>query len=457
MQDAPAVVVKRLFGTNGVRGVFGRDFTLELVHDLTLAIARHFGRGPILVGYDGRDTSPVVAKAVCSTLNYSGLDCRNAGLVPTPCLEYCVKSLGYAGGMMITASHNPPEYNGIKPVAADGVEISREEEDIIEGYYRSPERPAPVRWGSTAAEGRAVDTYLGGILSQVDAGSIAGKNYTVVLDMGNGAQAVAAPFLCKRLNCNVVELHGTIDGKFPGRGSEPTPDNLSDLSDAVKQNRADIGIAFDGDGDRSIICDENGSILTGDRSALVLVRHLLQGNPGSTIVTCLNSGHSIEGLAERYGSRVVRTRVGSVEVSRRMVSSGALAGYEENGGFMYGRHNQVRDGLMTLALALSVLESSGLTLSENASSLPASFTTKDKIRCTPAQASKLIEALHRAHPDADVTDGIKISLGPSRWVMVRPSGTEPIVRVYAEAPSSRALDSLITEYVSTAKVILDSR
>ena len=133
--------MKRLFGTNGVRGVFGKDLTLELVHDLTLAIARHFGRGPILVGYDGRDTSPVVAKAVCSTLNYSGLDCRNAGLVPTPCLEYCVKSLGYAGGMMITASHNPPEYNGIKPVAADGVEISRERGGCHRGILQIPGTP----------------------------------------------------------------------------------------------------------------------------------------------------------------------------------------------------------------------------------------------------------------------------------------------------------------------------
>lgn len=444
----------RLFGTNGVRGVFGKDFTLELVHDLTLAIARHFARGPILVGYDGRDTSRIVAKAVCSALNYSGLDCGDAGLVPTPCLEYCVPKLGYAGGMMITASHNPPEYNGIKPVAPDGVEISREEEDIIEGYYRNKESISAERWGSTAPEPRAVETYVAGVLSQVDAVAIARHNYTVVLDAGNGAQAVTAPLLCRRLNCNAILLNETIDGRFPGRGSEPTPDNLSELSDAVVRNKADVGMAFDGDGDRSIICDERGTILTGDRSALVLVRYLLTDNPGSTVVTCLNSGHAIEGLAEEYGSPVVRTRVGSVEVSRRMVSSGALAGFEENGGFMYGRHNQVRDGLMTLALALSVLESSGNAMSENVSSLPASFTTKAKVRCTPSQASKVIEALYRARPDSDTTDGIKTSLGPSKWVMIRPSGTEPIIRIYAEAPSARDLDALISEYTDKVRRII---
>lgn len=446
----------KLFGTNGVRGVFGKDFTLELVHDLTLAVAKHFARGPILVGYDGRDTSKIVAKAVCSALNYSGLDCGDAGLVPTPCLEYCVPKLGYAGGMMITASHNPPEYNGIKPVAHDGVEISRDDEDVIERYYQGRERIRAERWGSTTPEPRAVETYAAGVLSQVDAGAIARRSYTVVLDAGNGTQAVTAPLLCRRLNCNTILLNQTIDGQFPGRGSEPTPDNLSELSDAVVRNKADLGIAFDGDGDRSIICDEKGTILTGDRSALVLVRYLLKDNPGSTVVTCLNSGHAIEGLAKAYGFRVVRTKVGSVEVSRRMVSSGALAGFEENGGFMYGRHNQVRDGLMTLALALSVLESSRNTMSENVSSLPASFTTKEKIRCTPSQASKVIEALYRARPDSDTTDGIKMSLGPSKWVMIRPSGTEPIIRIYAEAPSAQDLNALISKYTSKARHIIES-
>ncbi len=125
----------QFFGTNGIRGVFKEDFTLEFIHDMTLAIGTYFKNGPILVGYDGRDSSPVIAKTVCSALNYCGLDCNNAGLVPTPCLEYAVKKLGYNGGIMITASHNPPQYNGIKPAANDGVEISREDELIIEDIY----------------------------------------------------------------------------------------------------------------------------------------------------------------------------------------------------------------------------------------------------------------------------------------------------------------------------------
>ncbi|CAD6526591.1 Phosphoglucosamine mutase (fragment) [metagenome] len=125
----------KFFGTNGIRGVFSEDFTLEFVHDMTLAIATYFKKGPILIGYDGRESSPIISKVVCSALNYAGLDCNVAGLVPTPCLEYAVKSLGYSGGIMITASHNPPQYNGIKPAAIDGVEISREDELIIEDIF----------------------------------------------------------------------------------------------------------------------------------------------------------------------------------------------------------------------------------------------------------------------------------------------------------------------------------
>ena len=440
----------RLFGTNGVRGVFGDDLTLEVVHDLTVAISRHLGEGRILVGRDGRHSGEVISDMVCATLNHVGRDCAYAGLVPTPCLEYCVRALGYAGGIMITASHNPPEYNGIKPVASDGVEVSRSDEYIIEEYYKQKSVPAPPRFGTTSAEPDAVRTYLDGILSHVDAEAIRRRGYTVALDMGNGAQAVVAPILCDRLNCRIVAVNDTIHGDFPGRGSEPTPENLGDLSAAIRDGGADLGVAFDGDGDRSMLCDENGDVLTGDVSALLLARHVLERNQGAALVTCMNSGLAVDGLAAGYGSEVVRTKVGSVEVSHRMVQCGAVAGFEENGGFMYGPHNQVRDGLMTLALALDALESSGQTISELVRTLPASYTAKTKMGCTPQQAAHLVSELARVHPGADTTDGVYITLGERRWVMVRPSGTEPIIRIYAEAPSKRELDATLSRYAGMA-------
>lgn len=447
--------MSRLFGTNGVRGVFGEDLTLEMIHDLVIAISKNLGEGPVLVGRDGRHSSHIISEMVCSTLNHVGRDCSDAGLVPTPCLEYSVAAMGYAGGIMVTASHNPPQYNGIKPVAADGVEVSRQDERIIERYYHTNEHmTAPVRFGATTPKPDVIDTYLTGVASHVDVAAIQEQGYTVALDMGNGAQAVAAPRLCEMLGCGAIPVNDTIDGDFPGRGSEPTPDNLEDLSSVVREGGADIGIAFDGDGDRSLLCDADGCVLTGDRSALLLAKNILEQNRGSQIVTCLNSGLAIDGLATGYGAEVIRTRVGSVEVSRKMTECGALLGFEENGGFMYGPHNQVRDGLMTLALALQAMSSSGQSISEMAQMLPASYTAKTKVQCSTTQAQIVVSELASTHPDADTTDGVRIKLGECRWVMVRPSGTEPIVRIYAEAASDEDLNAILSEYVSIIHSII---
>lgn len=445
----------QFFGTNGIRGVFKEDFTLEFIHDMTLAIGTYFKNGPILVGYDGRDSSPVIAKTVCSALNYCGLDCNNAGLVPTPCLEYAVKKLGYNGGIMITASHNPPQYNGIKPAANDGVEISREDELIIEDIYLKKNWiKNPSKFGITGTENRAIDVYLQGILSHIDSDKIKSKNYKVALDLGNGAQAVSAPIFCEKLGCEIFLVNEKIDGSFPGRGSEPTPQNLKDLSAIVKDNNADLGIAFDGDGDRSIFCDNNGEILTGDKSALVLAKHILNKIPESLVVTCLNSGSSIETIASQFNSKVIRTKVGSVEVSRKMVPTNALIGFEENGGFMYGPHNQVRDGCMTLGLMLDLLAISDKSLSEKINDLPSSYTTKDKVSCSAEDAKRLIQTLKDEFPNSDISDGIKISVDSNNWIMIRPSGTEPIIRIYGEAESQQKLDSLMSEYLQKAKSII---
>ena len=445
----------KFFGTNGIRGVFSEDLTLEFVYDMTLSIGTYFEKGPILIGFDGRESSPVICKVVTSALNSMGIDCNVTGIVPTPCLEFAVKMLGYSGGLMITASHNPSQYNGIKPAAKDGVEISREDELVIEDIYmRKSWLRNPKKLGTTGIEKRTIETYLGGIVSHVDSKIIESKHFKVVLDLGNGAQAVSAPDLCKTLNCETFLINEKIDGTFPGRGSEPTLQNLSELSKSVIKNKANVGIAFDGDGDRSIFCDDNGDILTGDKSAMILVQHILKKNPNSLVVTCLNSSSNIEVLADKFDSKVIRTKVGSVEVSRKMVPTGALIGYEENGGFMYGKHNQVRDGCMTLALMLDLLASSEKSLSAEIARLPPSFTTKDKVSCSPEKISKLISSLKDDFPNSDTSDGIKIAIDSKNWVMIRPSGTEPIARIYVESESQEKLDALLSEYLAKIKFIL---
>jgi len=446
--------MKKLFGTNGVRGVFSEDFTLEFVNDLVMSLAVYFKKGKILVGYDGRHSSPIVAKIVSSALNYSGLDCYMAGLVPTPCLEYATKKLGYDGGLMITASHNPAQYNGIKPVASDGVEISREDERKIEQIFNVKNWIKTNTFGKSFEEKSVISTYVDGIISLVDVNSIKAKKFKVCLDLGNGAQSVTAKQLCEKLGCDVYTINETIDGDFPGRGSEPTPQNLEELSDLVTGTNSNLGIAFDGDGDRSIFCDETGKILTGDSSALLLCDYLLQHYPNSLVVTCLNSGNVIETIVAKSNSHVVRTKVGSVEVSRKMVNDDALVGYEENGGFMFGKHNHVRDGAMTLALMLDLLSKSELNLSQNIKNLPPSFTTKTKIECSLEESKIAISELLKEFPDSNTSDGIKIQVDENNWVMIRPSGTEPIIRIYGESNSQQNLDLLISDFVEKIKSIL---
>jgi len=446
--------MKKLFGTNGVRGVFSEDFSLEFVNDLVMSLSSYFKKGKILVGYDGRHSSPIVAKIVSSALNYSGIDCYMAGLVPTPCLEYATRKLGYDGGLMITASHNPPQYNGIKPVASDGVEISREDERKIEQIFDEKNWIKADSFGKIFDESNTVSTYIDGILENIDKQSIEKRKFKVCLDLGNGAQSVTAKKLCEELECEVFSINATIDGNFPGRGSEPTPQNLDDLSKLVVDTNSDFGIAFDGDGDRSIFCDENGKILTGDSSALLLCDYLLEQYPNSQVVTCLNSGNIIEKIVEKSNSHVVRTKVGSVEVSRRMVNDDALIGYEENGGFMFGKHNHVRDGGMTLALMLDLLSKSKSNLSEKIRNLPPSFTTKTKIECSLEQSEVVISELLKEFSDSDTSDGIKIQVDGDNWVMIRPSGTEPIIRIYGESNSQQNLDSLISNFVAKIKSIL---
>ena len=445
----------KFFGTNGIRGIFPEDFSLEFIHDMVLAIGTHFGKGPVLVGFDGRESSPAISKVITSALNSIGINCNVTGIVPTPCLEFAVKTLGYSGGIMITASHNPPQYNGIKPVAKDGVEISREDELIIEDIYLKQNWIKHSNgWGITQKEERTLQTYLDGIVSNIDSKLVESKQLKVVLDLGNGAQAVSAPKFCNVIKCKTFLINENIDGKFPGRGSEPTPQNLAALSKKVIENNADVGIAFDGDGDRSIFCDNNGVILTGDKSALILTQHILRNNPNSLVVTCLNSGSTIEVLAEKFDSKVIRTKVGSVEVSRKMVPTNALIGFEENGGFMYGRYNQVRDGCMTLALMLEFLASTEKSLSDEISGLPSSFTTKDKVKCSSEKVSKLISLLKEEFPNADTSDGIKIIFDSKNWVMIRPSGTEPIIRIYAESENQEKLDALMSRYINKVELMI---
>jgi phosphomannomutase / phosphoglucomutase len=454
-EDSP-----KLFGTNGVRGIFGQDLNLEFIMKVSRSLASFFANGPILVGFDGRISSPVISKIVSATLNSSGTDTCMAGLLPTPCLQYATKYLGYKGGVMITASHNPPEYNGIKAIANDGVEISRDDESKIELNFNSGEILPVRKIGRESNDDRVISSYVNSAIQVVNSEKIYSKGFRIVMDIGNGTQALVAPIMAQKLGCKVLTVNGNIDGNFPGRGSEPTPTNLSTLTSLVKSTNADFGVAYDGDGDRSIFCDENGQIIWGDKLGASLIAYLLKnGYEGTDIVCPVNTTMMVSIVAQNEGSKVIHTKVGSVEVSREMIKRNAVLGLEENGGFMNGRLNSVRDGALTTLLVLEMLSSSSgkRPLSREIMELPQLYQYKSKFHCKSLElAQRVIESCssHGTSIRIENLDGVKIWIDEETWVMVRASGTEPLVRMYAESTDKDLLDSKVREYTKVIRNVL---
>ena len=324
----------RLFGTNGVRGIFGKTLTLDMIIDLVHSFGTYWEGGDIIVGSDGRKSSHILSQVVQASLNSDGFQVDNAGYIPTPCLQYSTKTYGYTGGIMITASHNPPEYNGLKPIAKDGVEISRQDELTIEKIYRDKQFKKSMKLGFTHSR-EFLHSYMNAVIALVDSEKIKSRKFKIVMDLGNGVQALVAPTICEKLGCKIIPLNGNIDGDFPGRGSEPTPENLNQMSLIVKSTGANFGVAYDGDGDRSLFCDNEGKVKWGDRTGGLLVNYLLAEKHKKVEVVCpINTTAVVSKIVNDLGSIVRYTKVGSVEVSREMINKKALLGLEENGGFM---------------------------------------------------------------------------------------------------------------------------
>lgn len=450
-----AVSQQRLFGTNGVRFVPGVSHDLDFVIDLAGAIGTYFGGGEVLVGQDGRVSSPALANSALSGLMSSGLNVAEAGLVPTPALQYAVKEHGFRGGVMVTASHNPPQYNGLKIIARDGVEIPRLDEQRIEKIFsdRSQNKADWKSVGVTRAAPDVVKTYIDGILNKVNTKEISERKFNVVMDLGNGAQCVAAPYLVEALGCKLTTLNSVVDGTFPGRGPEPTPDTLNDLSAAVKASGADLGVAYDGDGDRSIFCDEDGRVLWGDRTGCLLADYLLERTHNGTVVTPVSSTQAIEMIAKKRGAKVLRTRVGSVDVSRTILERKALFGFEENGGCIYSPHIPVRDGGMATALMLECLAARGMAFSRSMDfSVPRFFQSKTKMAVEKKRFDAIMKAVEKqAKGKVERMDGLKVWTAEHSWVLVRPSGTEPLIRIFAESETQVEADALVKKFAKVVK------
>jgi phosphomannomutase/phosphoglucomutase len=435
----------KMFGTNGVRGLINEEFSVDMVLNLGRAIGTNLGPGQIALASDSRMGSEMFSRVVTAGLLSTGCSVTDLGLVPTPTLQFMVPRLNCVSGVMITASHNPPEFNGIKVIGPNGIEISRAIENQIETIYHSVEFKV-ADWkniGHVDYDDSAIDQYLSAIKSHLDVTSIKKRKLKVVIDCANSVGALATPQLLKDLGCKVVSLNSQLDGTFPGRNPEPLPDNIVELGRTVKSTGADIGIAHDGDADRATFVDETGRVLWGDQSFALIASRVLSKKPGSILVTPVSSGKLIEDVAEQAGAKIDWTVVGSVDVSHRLAEIKGDLGGEENGGLFYPPHQPIRDGAMTAAQIIEIVATEGKTLSQLVGELPVYFSTKVKVPVPSDKKDPILQALIELTKDMDciTTDGVKI-LYEEGWILIRPSGTEPLYRSFAEGKTQDAADRL---------------
>jgi len=451
---------RRLFGTNGIRGLVNKELTVEMAASIGSAIGTFFKGGNLVVGYDARTSSPMLANAVISGLIATGCNVLFAGMAPTPTLQYTVKDYKADGGVIITASHNPPEYNGIKVLWSDGIEISREQEIEIENIFFDG-KLSYAGWnslGTIKPLSGIMDRYIEAVKRHVDTAKIASKSFHVVVDAANSVASLTIPRLLREMGCKVTTINANIDGTFPGRLPEPRPENLKELSLAVRALGADLGVAFDGDADRSIFVDEKGEIHWGDKTFALVAKHFLKENPGEKIVTPVSSSTLIKDVAEAYGGEIVWTKVGSVVVSHTMKALNAKLGGEENGGIFYGPHLAVRDGGMATALILNIMAKEGQPLSKMLEELPKYFIEKGKVECPERLKDMVLEKLIEKVKGSNLStiDGVKAWFEDKSSILARPSGTEPLYRLYAEAKTAEKAKKLILEYETIIKGIIDS-
>ena len=450
---------KRLFGTFGVR----RTANDVLTPEFATRLAACYGsvvKGKIAVGADTRTTSPMLKDAVIAGLLSAGCDAVDLGTLPTPAVQYAVRQY-YDGGIMITASHNPPKFNGLKFLDEFGIGLPDDIELEIESLYFDSE-PIRANWdeiGEKYTNDNIIDEYIHTAMSNVDVDAIKEANLKVVLDCGSGAGSFTAPYLVRELGCELTTLNCQADGFFPGRDPEPIEENLQELISVVKELGADIGLAHDGDADRTICIDENGAFVLGDKTFTLVEKQMLKENGGGTIVTTVATSQAIYDIAEEYNGEVIATDVGDLLVARKLKDTDGLFGGEENGGLIFPNFVYGRDAALTVAKILEIIAKEKKTLSELVSELPVYYSAKMKTECADDLKEEIMskiaaEVKETTDYELDTTDGVKI-FKDGGWVIIRPSGTEPIFRSYSEGNSQEQADEMAEWGISLIKKYRD--
>ncbi len=454
----------KLFGTNGIRG----EVNLDMNTDLAMGIGKAWGtmlkktidRPRVAIGTDARLSNHMLKNAITAGLLATGCDVVDTGLVPTPTLQYTVREKKFDSGVIITASHNPPQFNGIKGIASDGTEFTKDVEDEIEKIYFD-ESFNLVKWdkvGQLSIWDGAIDLYINGILNAVDFDLIRKKQFHVVLDCGNGAGSLVAPILLEKLNCKTTHLYCEPDGTFPGHNSEPLPENLTDLIKKVPKVKADLGVAQDGDADRAIFVDEKGNYIWGDKT-LALGAKFATKNKGGIAVTPVTTSSCFDDVVKENNGTIIHTAVGSPIVARVMIQEKAVYGGEENGGLIFPEMQYCRDSAMSIAKVLEFMAKEDEKLSELIDKIPKYEVFKTKMPCPNDKKEIVMKTLADITKNdskvlkVDETDGVKLYL-KNGWVLMRPSGTEPIFRVYSESKDKKDAEEIAATYRKITEEII---
>ncbi len=458
----------RLFGTNGIRGVVNQEMHGAFALDIGLAWGSYLretrSRPHVALGTDTRISNDLLKHAVTSGFLSTGCDIIDNGVLPTPTLQYVVKNHHYDSGVMITASHNPPQFNGIKGIAPDGTEFPKQTEELIEQYYFS-KKYTTVPWnqvGQFSHTNTAINEHIAGILKRIQTEKIRKQKHHVVLDCGNGAGCYIAPEMLHQLNCTTTLINCIPDGLFTGRPSEPLEKNLSTLLKVMTSEKATFGVALDGDADRAIFIDNTGKYLIGDISLTIIGRFYAQHHNKKLFITPVTTSTVFEEVITNTGGIVTYTKVGSPIVAREMIQKQAVFGGEENGGLIFPELQYCRDALMTIAKMLEVLTIEKQPLSELVKTLPKYEMIKSKIICPNKKKNSVMQKILRNTQHTQekqkviTTDGIKI-YNTEGWVLLRPSGTEPIFRIYAEGKNIKKAEKMIAHYTEIVQQLIDKK
>jgi phosphomannomutase len=434
---------------SGVRGIAGDSLTPEICLNFAKAFGTYLMGGSVVIGTDTRASSELIKGIVMQGLLSCGCRVFDAGIVPTPTVGLAVKELSASGGIIITASHNPPEWNGLKFVREDGIFLNSKQAEMLIAIYKAGKFEVRSGGGVKTYKG-ATDLHIRKILKAISPVKIRARKFRVALDSVNGAGSVITVQLLRKLGCTVIPINTKLNAPFP-HGAEPTPKNLVELCEVVRSGRADIGFGQDPDADRLAFVNEKGEAVSEEYTLALCVKSVLASliTGKKVVVTNLSTTRAIEDVAKPLGGVVIRTKIGEVHVAEEMKSVRSAIGGEGNGGVIYPKVGYNRDSLTAIALILMYMAKTGKPISELVKELPTYFIVKKKVDCrTLAEAEEMIDRAREFYKKEtlDLTEGVKVYFKKS-WIHIRASNTEPIVRIIAEAPTFEEAEKLTEDLI----------